>query len=70
MRIRIISDTNVGAKGIENYERVALGAKGRIKGLVEGKDASWLLFPLFVFIRGIAYSYTYAKNLIYNEEGK
>lgn len=45
------------------YEQVVLGTKGMVKGLVKERDISWLLFPLFVFIRGIAYGYTYVKNL-------
>lgn len=45
------------------YEQVILGARGMIKGLIKDRDVSWLLFPLFVFIRGIAYGYTYVKNL-------
>lgn len=51
------------------YEQVVLGTKGMIKGLITGKDVSWLLFPLFVFIRAIAYGYTYVKNLTNNNVG-
>jgi len=45
------------------YEQVVLGTKGMVGGLIKDKDVSWLLFPLFVFIRGAAYGYTYVKNL-------
>ena len=45
------------------YEQIILGTKGMIKGLIKERDASWLLFPLFVFIRGIAYGYIYVKKL-------
>lgn len=45
------------------YEQIILGTKGMVKGLVVGRDISWLLFPMFVLIRAIAYSYTYAKGV-------
>lgn len=45
-------------------EQVVLGAKGMVKGLIVGRDASWLLFPLFVFIRVVAYTYIHLANLI------
>lgn len=45
------------------YEQLVLGIKGMIKGLIKERDSSWLLFPLFVSIRGIAYGYTYVKNI-------
>ncbi|MCD6099026.1 MAG: hypothetical protein J7K33_00425, partial [Candidatus Marinimicrobia bacterium] len=45
------------------YEQVILGTRGMIKGLIKDRDVSWLLFPLFVLIRGAAYGYTYVKNL-------
>jgi hypothetical protein len=45
------------------YEQVVLGTKGMIKGLIVDRDASWLLFPMFVFIRGIAYGYTYLSRI-------
>jgi len=51
------------------YEQIVLGTKGMIEGLVRYRDPSWLLFPLFVFIRGIAYGYTHIKNLTNNKEG-
>lgn len=44
------------------YEQVILGIKGMIRGLIGKRDVSWLLFPMFVIIRVIAYSYTYVKN--------
>ena len=49
------------------YEQVVLGMKGMIKGLIVERDASWLLFPMFVFIRGAAYGYTYLMNYIYTK---
>jgi glycosyltransferase involved in cell wall biosynthesis len=45
------------------YEQVVLGAKGMIKGLIVDRDASWLLFPLFVFARVFGYTYIYLANL-------
>lgn len=45
-------------------EQIILGTKGMVKGLVVDRDVSWLLFPLFMFIRVIAYSHTYAKNMM------
>lgn len=46
------------------YEQVILGMKGMITGLIIDRDASWLLFPIIVFIRMVAYGYTYAKNFV------
>ncbi|KAF5430842.1 Glycosyltransferase involved in cell wall bisynthesis [Candidatus Methanophagaceae archaeon] len=53
---------NLSAKDVF-YEQVVLGTKGMIKGLVTDKDVSWLLFPLFMFIRVVAYMYTYVRGL-------
>lgn len=53
---------NLSARAVF-YEQVILGTKGMIKGLIVDRDASWLLFPLFVVIKGVAYGYTYVKNL-------
>ncbi len=53
---------NLSAKDVF-YEQVVLGTKGMIKGLVKDKDVSWLLFPLFMFIRVVAYMYIYVRGL-------
>lgn len=45
------------------YEQVVLGAKGMINGLVDDKDVSWLLFPIFIVIKVTAYGFAYAKNI-------
>jgi glycosyltransferase involved in cell wall biosynthesis len=50
------------------YEQIILGMKGMIKGLVIDRDSSWLLYPIFILIRGIAYAFTYFKNFIHRKE--
>jgi glycosyltransferase involved in cell wall biosynthesis len=45
------------------YEQVILGTKGMISGLVTEGDLSWLLLPLFIFIRVFAYGSSYVKQL-------
>ena len=52
------------------YENFVLGTKGMIHGLVVERDISWLLFPVFLFIRVGAYSYTLLGNLIQNRGTK
>jgi len=49
------------------YEQVVLGIKGMVKGLIVDRDVSWLFFPMFVFIRGIAYGCTYLKNSVHTK---
>jgi glycosyltransferase involved in cell wall biosynthesis len=46
------------------YEQVIVGTKGMITGLIKKRDAFWLLFPLFISIRVLAYGYTYLLNRI------
>lgn len=41
------------------YEQFILGPISMLKGLFLKRDVSWLLYPIFVFIRVIAYLYTY-----------
>lgn len=41
------------------YEQVILGVKGMFHGLIVDRDVSWCFYPLFLFIRGLAYGYTY-----------
>lgn len=48
------------------YEQVILGIKGMIKGLLFDHDISWLLFPLFLIVRVVAYLSTYFKNNLRN----
>lgn len=48
------------------FEQVILGSKGMVRGLIIYKDESWLIFPMFLFIRIIAYAYNYTKNFIKN----
>lgn len=43
-------------------EQIFLGIKGMIKGLLIERDISWLLFPIFLLVRIIAYIYTYIIN--------
>lgn len=44
------------------YEQAVIGIKGMIKGILFDHDTSWLLFPLFLIVRVVAYSSTYFKN--------
>ncbi len=46
------------------YEQVVLGLKGMANGLLIQKDFSWLLFPLFLFIKIFSYMYTYFNNFV------
>jgi glycosyltransferase involved in cell wall biosynthesis len=46
------------------YEQVLIGTKGMVKGILFDHDISWLLFPLIVFIRALAYSYTYINKIV------
>lgn len=44
------------------YEQFILGLKGMFLGLLKDRDPSWLLFPLYISIRGVAYGYTLIKR--------
>jgi len=46
------------------YEQVVLGMKGMVEGVVIDREASWLLFPLFLLIRGFAYGYTHIISFV------
>jgi len=37
------------------YEFLILGSKGMITGLLTDRDCSWMLYPLFVLTRVVAY---------------
>lgn len=43
-------------------EQIDLGTKDTIKGLFYDKDSSWLLSPIFLTTRGIAYCITYLRK--------
>lgn len=45
------------------YEQVVLGVKGMFRGLIVERDPSWCLYPVFVFLRGLAYGYTYMVGM-------
>ncbi len=44
------------------YEQVILGVKGMIRGLIVEREFSWCLYPAFIFIRGLAYGYTFTVS--------
>lgn len=44
------------------YEQIIIGFKGMFKGFFIERDISWIIYPLFVIIRGLAYGYTYFAN--------
>lgn len=46
------------------HEQVFLGVRGMARGLLVDRDVSWLLFPVFLSAKGVAYLYTYAKNAV------
>lgn len=46
------------------YEQIILCTKGMVKGLLIERDISWILFPLVLFIRLIAYIYIYTKYIV------
>jgi len=43
-------------------EQFVLGVKGMFRGLLKERDLSWLLFPFYISIRGMAYGYTLMKR--------
>jgi len=43
-------------------EQFILGTKGMFRGLVRDGDRSWLLFPLYITIRVVAYCRTYMRT--------
>lgn len=45
------------------YEFLVLGTKGMINGLIKDKDCSWMLYPLFVLIRAVAYATVYLDGI-------
>jgi len=45
------------------YEQFFLGTKEMTRGLVRDGDESWMLYPLFVLIRVIAYGSAYLRTL-------
>ncbi len=45
------------------YENTVLGVKFMIKGLLYERDISWILLPIFIFIRGLGYCYSIIKNI-------
>ncbi|MCE7699906.1 MAG: glycosyltransferase [Methanobacterium paludis] len=44
------------------YENVMLGTKNMLYGIFLKKDFSWLLFPIFMFLRGLGFGFNYLKN--------
>lgn len=44
------------------YEQFVVGFRGMARGLFRERDCSWMLYPLFVLIRVIAYGSTYLKG--------
>jgi glycosyltransferase involved in cell wall biosynthesis len=46
------------------FEHFILGTRYMIKGLLFDRDISWILYPLFVSTRIIAYSYIFINSLI------
>lgn len=42
------------------YENIVLGSKHMFKGLAS--DSSWILYPLFVSIRGLGFFYNFLRN--------
>jgi glycosyltransferase involved in cell wall biosynthesis len=45
------------------YEQVFLGIKGMISGLILQRDISWLLYPVYISTRVLAYAYNYLVNI-------
>jgi glycosyltransferase involved in cell wall biosynthesis len=44
------------------YQQVVLGTQRMARGLVKDKDPAWLLLPVFLASRILAYGYTYLRN--------
>lgn len=44
------------------YENFVLGFKGMFHGLIIERDMSWMYYPVFIFIRILAYSSLFIKN--------
>jgi glycosyltransferase involved in cell wall biosynthesis len=51
------------------YEIFFLGCKGMVHGLIIERDTSWLYYPVFVFIRILAYSSLFIKNTLSRQSG-
>jgi glycosyltransferase involved in cell wall biosynthesis len=45
-------------------EQIILGINGMIVGLLIKHDTSWLLYPIYIMIRLVAYVYTYIINVV------
>lgn len=44
------------------FEQYILGFRGMISGLVRERDFSWSLFPMYIFLRSLAYGFTFIRN--------
>jgi glycosyltransferase involved in cell wall biosynthesis len=51
------------------YEHFILGIKGMITGLIVERDSAWLLYPVLLSIRSLAYASTYIRNFLRRSEG-
>jgi glycosyltransferase involved in cell wall biosynthesis len=45
------------------YEQLILGTRGMIRGLIIERDISWILFPILLLIRFIAYGFVSLSNI-------
>jgi len=66
------TQTGFGLMGLTTreilYENFILGSKAMIHGIVVERDFSWLLYPFFLLIRILAYSYIFFKKFFKKKE--
>jgi hypothetical protein len=46
------------------YEQFVLGSEGMARGLLRERDRSWVLYPLFVLVRVVAYGSAYLEGVV------
>jgi hypothetical protein len=49
------------------YENFFLGIKGMFHGLFIERETAWLYYPVFLFIRILAYSTIFVKSVIHRK---
>jgi|WetSurMetagenome_2_1015567.scaffolds.fasta_scaffold08789_5 glycosyltransferase involved in cell wall biosynthesis len=65
---KTFTNTGFGMMGLSNrdifYENFILGIKCMFRGIIVERDRSWILYPVFLTIRIIAYSATIVRNRV------
>ena len=70
---KTFTKTGFGMMGLSKkevfYENFILGTKGMFQGLIVERDMSWLYYPVFVFIRVLAYSSLFVNHKLSRPNG-